>query len=161
MRKSQIFLGNINRCTNYTYIGQVFEDKFSICGFGDSKYESEISSKSVPLLKLRNGNYVCIDSLNNLEAFIDLYKYILDVPFYKTNRTIILFSKPKRINDMFVDEKSLVPYYDSNLKDEKTTIKKVQKDLMLDRKLSRNKDADYGHDDVITQPCLCKTKRHM
>ena len=160
MQKGDIFIGNINICTKLE-AKNMFTCKGTggIHGFRGYNIESKTFIKSVPLLKIKidgwGEGYVCIDSIDSLNSYIDVYKFIL------TNKIpeIILFTTPHNESEMFVDKNSLMPYYDGNLKDEKTTIKKVKKDLILDKKIPRDGDIDYGFDG-ITKSAICKVKRH-
>ena len=101
-------MGNVNICTKVNE---------------DNNYESKLFKTLVPLLKLNNGNYVCVDSIDSINAYINLYHYIIN----NKNTDLVLSKKPFKELEYFVDETSLVPYYEKNEDKEKTTIRKVKK----------------------------------
>lgn len=159
MRKGQVFIGNVNVCTEYETKDLIKNNHGgNISGFRSSDWDSKIFMESLPLLKLKDGSYVCIKSLDSLNSYIDLYKHILGICKYVPE--IILFNKPNKKSDLYVDEKSLKSYYDDNVKDQKITIRSVQNDLMMDPRLSSGVEVDTNTGIItVTEPC--KIKRHQ
>lgn len=157
MKKNQIFIGNVHICTKHEQQNTVASETVdSKCGFSSISWESEVLEKDIPILKLKNGNYVCIDSVDSLDSYIDLYRYVLGTSDYLPD--IVLSDSPKKESEIFVDEKSLVHYYPQNQANEKITINKVKNHLFLDPNNHRGEGIDVGL--KITRPYICKVKRY-
>ena len=156
MRKEQFFIGNVNICTKYEIKDLIKNVRGgSISGLASRIIESKTYRKNIPLLKLNDGNYVCVDSIDSLKKYIELYDYIISKNSY--NHDIILSSCPLQEREIFVDEKSLVPYYDKKDCKQKTSIRKVQNDLLLDPRIPRG--IDLEEDGYKSYP-ITKIKRY-
>ena len=132
MKPEQIFIGNIKRCTEYkehitsqdkTYInGQCF-----ICDeFGYIETNSEFFKENAILIKIKKGGYVDLERLNSLLDYIRVYK---DIRFngYMLGG-LMMDTSPHDLNSLFVDKKSLKPYY-SNEQTKNISVRQLKKQL--------------------------------
>ena len=141
MKKEQFFIGNVNICTKFeeenTYINERAGYK---CGLTTHIIETTLYKENVPILKLKDDNYVCVDSIDSLKSYLELYDFILSKGVSKSD--LILSTCPSNKDEIFVDVKSLIPYYDRENLKENTTIRKVKKDLMMDPRFPRGIDLE-------------------
>lgn len=114
MLKDNIYIGNINIVENGTI---------------------KLYQKTNPLLSLGNGNYINLEWINSIKDYLEFYKGILTGNYSK--KLIINSEIPQ--NGIYVDENSLVPYYNENVK-KRVSINKVNQDIMLDSRIPRGID---------------------
>lgn len=161
MKKKQFFIGNVHICTKYEQQNIVTSETVdSKGGFFSINWESELLEKDIPILKLKNGNYVCFDSLDSLDSYIDLYFHILGNDNYLPD--LVLFDSPSVESEIFIDKNSLVHYYPQNQANEKITINQVKEHLFLDPNNHRGEGIDVGcgpDGSIMTRPYICKVKR--
>lgn len=95
-----------------------------------------------PLLSLGNGSYVNLEWISSLKDYLEFYKGMLTGNY---NRKLIISGEiPK--NGIYIDEESLIPYYNENLK-KRVSINKVNQDVILDPRLPRG--IDYQTDGAV------------
>ncbi len=114
MLKDNIYIGNINIVENGTI---------------------KLYQKTNPLLSLGNGNYINLEWINSIKDYLEFYKGILTGNYSK--KLIINSEIPQ--NGIYVDENSLIPYYNENVK-KRVSINKVNQDIMLDSRIPRGID---------------------
>ncbi len=114
MLKDNIYIGNINIVENGTI---------------------KLYQKTNPLLSLGNGNYINLEWINSIKDYLEFYKVILTGNYSK--KLIINSEIPQ--NGIYVDENSLIPYYNENVK-KRVSINKVNQDIMLDSRIPRGID---------------------
>lgn len=114
MLKDNIYIGNINIVEN----GII-----------------KLYQKTNPLLSLGNGNYINLEWINSIKDYLEFYKGILTGNYSK--KLIINSEIPQ--NGIYVDENSLIPYYNENVK-KRVSINKVNQDIMLDSRIPRGID---------------------
>lgn len=114
MLKDNIYIGNINIVENGTI---------------------KLYQKTNPLLSLGNGNYINLEWINSIKDYLEFYKGILTGNYSK--KLIINSEIPQ--NGIYVDENSLIPYYNENVK-KRVSINKVNQDVMLDSRIPRGID---------------------
>lgn len=98
MKEERIFVGNVMKCTNYTNIKKVINNRVEL------EYvlrESELIKENTVLMKTKNGLYSEIDGLNICEMAL-LYNASVGKKLLKT--------KPTFQNELYVDEGSLKAY---------------------------------------------------
>ena len=136
MKKEQIFIGSVNICTKFEkedlIVNSPSGNKYR---FPMHNIEAKLFKTNIPLLKLKDDSYVCVDSIDGFKTYMELYNYLVSKGF--SSSELVLCSCPSNENEIFVDVKSLTHYYDSENWKENTTIGNVKKDLMMDPRLSR------------------------
>ncbi len=114
MLKDNIYIGNINIVENGTI---------------------KLYQNTNPLLSLGNGNYINLEWINSMKDYLEFYKGSLTGNYSK--KLIISSEIPQ--NGIYVDENSLIPYYNENVK-KRVSINKVNQDIMLDSRIPRGID---------------------
>lgn len=114
MLKDNIYIGNINIVEN----GII-----------------KLYQNTNPLLSLGNGNYINLEWINSMKDYLEFYKGSLTGNYIK--KLIISSEIPQ--NGIYVDENSLIPYYNENVK-KRVSINKVNQDIMLDSRIPRGID---------------------
>lgn len=114
MLKDNIYIGNINIVENGTI---------------------KLYQNTNPLLLLENGNYINLEWINSMKDCLEFYKGTLTGNYSK--KLIISSEIPQ--NGIYVDENSLIPYYNENVK-KRVSINKVNQDIMLDSRIPRGID---------------------
>ena len=128
MKKEQIFIGNIKKCTEYeeviTSCWGVITNKGLIASdsYGYNMTNDELYKEDVILVKLKNDFYVELEKLNLL---LKLKAQTSARKGYKINEFMMLTS-PSAVGDLFVDEKSLKPYYGMEDKSAKVLMRKLK-----------------------------------
>ena len=133
MKSDQIFIGNIKRCTKYkkhitfsgsTYIG----DQCIVCdSFGSIIINDEIYKENTVLLKIKNGGYVDLERLNSFLDYINIYRDITKNGFHLGG--LVMSTSAHCIGSLFVDEKSLKPYYNHKQQIANISVRKLKKQL--------------------------------
>ena len=114
MRKNNIYIGNINIVENGTI---------------------KLYQNTSPLLSLGNGNYVNLEWIVSKKDYLEFYKSMITGDY---NKKLTISSKiPEK--GIYIDEDSLIPYYNENDK-KSVSINKVNHDIMLDPRISRGID---------------------
>lgn len=129
MKPEQIFIGNIRKCTKYerhttfncsTYIG----DRCIGCdSFGYVDSEDELYKENAILLKIKNGGYVDLENFNSVLDYIKIYR--------DTTRIggLVMSTSAYCVGKLFVDEKSLKPYYNDNQQRKNISVRQLKKQL--------------------------------
>lgn len=141
MRKNQVYTGDIKKCTSYEPYLEVGGSRtfgYVITGIN---YQSEIFKKKTILIKLKNGKYVDIDSLNSIMDYIKIYKdnlllnsEIYNMDLYTKLSGLLLNTSPSDINSLYVDNNSIKPYFEEDDKKHISVLK-----LKKERKLKKQK----------------------
>lgn len=111
MLKNNIYIGNINIVENRTI---------------------KLYQNTSPLLSLKNGNYVNLEWIVSLKDYLEFYKGMITGNY---NKKLIISSKISK-NGIYVDEDSLIPYYNERDK-KRVSVSKVNQDMMLDPRIPR------------------------
>lgn len=114
MLKNSIYIGNINIVENGTI---------------------KLYQNTSPLLLLGNENYVNLEWITSLKDYLKLYKGMITGNY---DKKLVISSKIPQ-NGIYVDEASLIPYYNENDK-KLVSINRVNKDIMLDPGIPRGID---------------------
>ena len=131
MNTNQIYIGTIKKCKNVylyenhgekRYIGD-FIINHTECGYIDNIVET-ITDEAI-LIKTNTNKYVW---LNQIESLKDEILLEIGLP----NK--IINSLPIKDNDLFVDESTLIPYF-QNEKDKNISIGKLKKKVLTDPRL--------------------------
>lgn len=116
MKSDQIFIANLRKCTKHNSHA-IFQSSTEINGqslgeeiFGFVDTEDELYKENAILIKMKNGGYVDIDVLRNYFDYLKLFKDITPNGF--VNNGIFLSTMPSKVGDVFVDYKTIEPYYD-------------------------------------------------
>ena len=115
MKAEQIFIGDIRKCTKYethttfsssAYIG----NQCIVCdSFGYIDEDDELYKKNAILIKIKSGGYVDLERFNSIIDYIRIYHDITKNG-YRLGR-LMMSTSAHCIDSLFVDEKSLQPYY--------------------------------------------------
>ena len=122
MRKKQIFIGDIRKCTKYgLYPVYLKEDSVSGITYDRFEEESELYKKNAILIKISEGDMASsryID-LENVNSALDMLRL--------KNSNLIMSGSPKCVDELFVDTMSLKHYYDKGFR-KKTSVKQLKKE---------------------------------
>lgn len=124
MLKDNIYIGNINIVEN----GVI-----------------RLYQNTSPLLSLGNGSYVNLEWVVSLKDYLEFYKGTLTGNYGKK----LTISSKIPENGIYIDEDSLIPYYDENDK-KMVSINKVNQDIMIDPRIPRG--IDYCQPDGTMLP---------
>jgi hypothetical protein len=140
MKTDQIFIGNINKCTKYinhttfssgTFIG----DQCIGCdSFGYIEKEDEIYKENAILIKLKNGGYVDLENLNSIFDHLKVLNTTTRDGFYLGG--IIMSTSAHCVGSIFVDQKSLVPYYTENKNNSNISARQLKKQIKRNSTIS-------------------------
>ncbi len=114
MIKNNIYIGNINIVENGTI---------------------KLYQNTSPLLSLGNENYVNLEWIVSKKDYLEFYKSMITGDY---NKKLTISSKIPE-NGIYIDEDSLIPYYNENDK-KSVSINKVNHDIMLDPRIPRGID---------------------
>lgn len=118
MKKYQIFIGDIKRCTKYerhvdfsseTYFG---DQCIGIDSFGHIEQDDELYKKDAILIRIKDHGYVDLEKLSTILDYIEMYLENRRRGF--TQGDIAITTYPCCEGDLFVDESSLKPYFLDN-----------------------------------------------
>lgn len=133
MKSDQVFIGNIRRCTKYeenialsckTYIdGQLIGCE----RFGSIEEDDELYKENAILIRVKNGGYVDLERFDSILDYIRLYRLYTKNGFRLGG--LIMSTSAYRLDDLFVDEKTLKPYYQTNEEVKDTSILKLKKQI--------------------------------
>ena len=133
MNKDQIFIGDIRKCTKYEtrttfsssmYIG----DQYIGCdSFGYTYTDNELYKQNAILIKIKNGGYVDLEKFNSILDYIKIYKNITKNGFISGG--LIMPTYAYCINGLYVDEKSLKPYYTDKSQTNNISIHQLKKQI--------------------------------
>lgn len=133
MKSDRIFIGNIKKCTVYDE-HSTFSSSFYIgdrCitteSYGTIGINSEMIKKNAVLLRLTEGGYVDLESLN---SYLDYLKARKDVgrKGFRLGR-LILPDVALGLDYVFVDRHSLKQYYSDKSKKQKVSVRRLIKQL--------------------------------
>ena len=132
MKPEQIFIGNIRKCTMYedttvkcnSYFGNTL---ISCDTFGQIKTKSKLYKSNAILIKLKCGGYVDIDNLNNILDYLKIHKDIKKNGYYLGG--MIMTDEAHNKDCLFVEYKSLRPYYQHPETEKNISVKKIKKEI--------------------------------
>ncbi len=116
MKSNQIYIANLRKCTKHNSHA-LFQSSTSINGeslgeeiFGFVDRDDELYKENAILIKMQGGGYVDLDVLNNYFDYLRLFKDVTPSGF--VNNGIFMSTMPSKVGDVFVDYKTIKPYYD-------------------------------------------------
>lgn len=130
MKSDKIFIGNIRKCTKYeehvmfsseTYIGSELLGRER---FGSIEEDDELYKENAILIKVKNGGYVDLDRFNSILDYIRLHRCCTKNGIRLGG--LVISTSPYKLESLFVDEKSLKPYYPVNEEIKDTSILKLK-----------------------------------
>lgn len=131
MNSSQIFVGNIKKCTKYEVHSTFSSETFigDTCIGSDSfeyiEEESEIEKEQAVLIKVRNGAYVDLDSYRTALDYFKVRQSLTENGFRLNG--LIMSTSPHCKGSLFVDSDTLRPYYTGEKKN--VSVRKLKKEL--------------------------------
>lgn len=133
MKTDQIFIGDIRKCTKYethttlsssTYIG----DQCIGCdSFGYIDKDDELYKENAVLVKIENGGYVDLERFNSILDYIRIYRDITKDGYRLGG--LMMSTSAHCIDSLFVDEKSLKPYYADKQQTEDISVRQLKKQV--------------------------------
>lgn len=133
MKTDQIFKGDIRKCTKYkthvtlsgsTYIGEQCIESDS---FGYIEDDDEIYKENAILIKIKNGGYVDLERLNSILDYIRIYRDISKNGYRLGG--LMMPTSSFCVDRLFVDEKSLKPYYDNEQQTKNISVRQLKKQI--------------------------------
>lgn len=130
MKTNQIFRGDIKKCTKYdvhttfsssTYIGGQCIGGASI-GYVDDEYE--IYKENAVLIKVKDGAYVDLESLNSILDYIRIYRDMLLRDYISG---LIIPTSTYCANSLLINEETLKPYYADERQVEDVSVRELKK----------------------------------
>lgn len=116
MKSNQIFIANLRKCTKHESHA-LFQSSTEINGeslggeiFGYTDRQDELYKENAILIQMKNGAYVDIDVLKSYFDYLKLFRDITPNGFI--NNGIFLSTMPTKVGDIFIDYKTIEPYYD-------------------------------------------------
>ena len=133
MKTDQIFIGDIRKCTKYethntfsssAYIG----DQCIGCdSFGYIDEDDELYKENAVLIKIENGGYVDLERFNSILDYIKIYRDITKDGYRLGG--LMMSTSGHCIGSLFVDEKSLKPYYDDKQRTDNISVHQLKKQV--------------------------------
>lgn len=133
MKTDQIFIGDIRKCTKYethttfsssTYIG----DQCIGCdSFGYIDKDDELYKENAVLIKIKNGGYVDLERFNSILDYIRIYRDITKDGYRLGG--LMMSTSAHCIDSLFVDEKSLKPYYADKQQTDDISVHQLKKQV--------------------------------
>lgn len=131
MKKCQIFIGNIRKCTRFdrhvTFSSSThFNGKLvSVSSIGYTDTDDELYKENAILIKFGKYGYVDVDNLRSILDYIKVYGYILKDGYRLGG--LMMSTSAYGNGCLFVDIKSLKPYYDNQEQVSDITLLQVRK----------------------------------
>ena len=133
MKKYQVFIGDIRKCTRYD-MENIFmsEDYATGTVLGHTIKEDELYKKDAILVKVTEGSlsssaYVDLESIKSSLDMIKLKKYITKGHGW-TNNSLMIPTHATGVDSLFVDVISLRPYYEGEI-DKNISVKQLKKEI--------------------------------
>lgn len=129
IKKENIFIGNIKRCTKYREVDMNEKDSHES---GLVYYNSEVYAEDVILVKVSD-NPVGYINLRSFESLLDYLKQN-NIKDYEgpSLEEAILYTKVNGQGSIWVDSVSLKPYYKKEKG--KVKVRKIKRDVFVDAK---------------------------
>lgn len=130
MKTDQIFIGDIKKCTKYeshtTFCAYSYFGDQCIGGssLGYIEEETELYKENAVLIKVSENRYVDLEQLNSILDHIKIFIHSIDKNSYLGE--LIMSTCAYYKNSLFVDEKSLKPYYSDNLQVGDISVRKLK-----------------------------------
>lgn len=133
MKPEQFYIGDIYKCTKYdthsTFSSETYIDDTCICveRFGYTSSEEELYKENAVLAKVEKGGYVDVSEFKSILDYLKIYKS-LTKDGYKIGG-IMMPTSAHYLGSLFVDTKSLRPYYQKDQQPNNISILKLNKEL--------------------------------
>lgn len=139
MKPEQIFIGNIRKCTKYE-THTTFSSNTYINGecagcdsFGYIEKEDELYKENAILIKIAKGGYVDLENFKSIIDFISIYRDIEKDGWRLGGK--MMSTSSYCLGCLFVDEKSLRPYYNEKQQVSDITVWQLKKQIKNPKKL--------------------------
>lgn len=132
MKTDQIFIGNIRKCTKYkmhtTLISSLFigDQCVGSDSFGHIETDDELYKENAVLIKIKNGGYVDLERFNSILDYIKIYRSITKNGYRLDG--LMMSTSAHCIDSLFVDEKSLKPYYSNKSQINNISVRQLKKE---------------------------------
>lgn len=132
MKSSQIFIGNIKKCTKYqtfvAFSGNTYiNDQCTGCDqFGYIETNDEIYKENAILIKIGNSGYVDLERLHSILDYIKIHQ---DIKNGYHLGGLIMPTSAYHIDSLFVDRKSLKPYYSDKQQVNNVSVLQLKKQI--------------------------------
>ena len=121
MRKSDIFVGNINRCVKRVMISSVEKGKNS---FGYSVIESEPYKENAILIRLGKETYADLENIDSHLHYVYLKTNHREEQLQRSQT--VLTTTPIDCEALYVDKESLRPYESLKSEKDKISVKRLK-----------------------------------
>lgn len=133
MKKYQVFIGDIRKCTRYD-MESIFmkEDYATGTVLGHTIKEDELYKKDAILIKVTEGGlassaYVDLESIKSSLDMLKLKKHIIKGHGW-TNNSLMIPTHATGVDSLFVDIMSLRSYYEREI-DKNISVKQLKKEI--------------------------------
>ena len=133
MKKHQIFIGDIRKCTRYD-MESIFmkEDYATGTVLGHTIKEDELYKKDAILVKVTEGSlsssaYIDLESIESSLDMLKLKKYIIKGHGW-INNSLMIPTYATGVDSLFVDAISLKPYYEREIS-KNVSVKQLKKEI--------------------------------
>ena len=133
INKENVLIGNIIKCTEYDVSNYMInEDIALITSFGSLNVVNKPYKENQILIRICDNPevYVELKKLKTFLTYISIYSKVDKNGIILVK--IILSTSASYIGDIYVDRKSLKPYYNEN---GKVKVKKIKRDVLLDSRI--------------------------
>ena len=123
---NKVWIGNIIKCTKFKRTTEYNDGNYA---YGSVEIETEVYKKNAVLIEITNGGFIDLDFIKN-ESLSD-YKKIYNC-FNKHGwkcKNIILPTIASEKDSLYVDKKTLIPFFDECNQVEKTSVKQLKKSV--------------------------------
>lgn len=135
MKKEQIFIGDISRCTFYKPY-YYFEEGGLLAGITSGvEFDSKSFKKNAVLIRLENGYYLDVECLNSVLDYLKLCKdkIVLGSQWYPLGigklSGLLMSTQPDATGALFVEKSSIEPYYNNIKKMGRVSARQLKKQL--------------------------------
>ena len=145
MKKEQIYIGDIKRCTIHDPFYEIHTTGIFAYAETGVKYEGDIIKKNAILVKDDNDMFIDIEMLNSVLNYVKLYKdkWLMSTDLYTTGiytklSVLLMRTIPSSVDGLFVDKKTLKPYFYNFEKEEKISARQLRKNYLCNKNSNRN-----------------------
>lgn len=137
MKPEQIFIGNIRRCTKYeshpVYSSNMYVNEQCLMSesFERIKKEDELYKEHAILIKIERGGYVDLERFNSILDHIRIHRDITKNGYRLGG--LMMPTSAQYMGNLFVDEKSLKPYYTDNKQNNNISVRQLKKQIIKNR----------------------------
>lgn len=137
MKKEQIYIGDIKKCTVHDHFHEIHTTGIFAYAETGVRFEGDIVKKNAILVKDDNDMFIDIETLNSVLNYVKLYKdkWLMSTDLYTTGvytklSGLLMRTIPSSVDSLFVDKKTLKPYFYNFEKEEKISARQLRKNCL-------------------------------